>query len=496
MKKKQALAIIIASSMALSIVGCSGAETSASEGSSEMEMTEEEKREIAKSEMVAAVEASSVASSVDEAATSASSDSQAAATTATSSDAATTATSDSKTAAPTVASTDKSTEATPVKLADHELLCNGKVISVLNDASKIFEDLGAYDRKITDIPEQPFYVYDSLGLEISTHPHNGKELPIGIDTDKKGIVTSRNIGVGDSKDKIEAAYGKPAETNNYYGQTGDEYYYKYEFDKFSICFYLNSKNNTVVWYEIDNTANAKIMHQDSSGNANASAATPSTTNAATDVSSDSSTAQPAEATNQTAAKSNEQQALNSEKYGSCGKAYSKIAQEFHAANSNNKYALLYLTTSSTPELVIDNPGHDISMYTFENGKPVLIAKNLTYGKSPKGYGTTSQCYIPYANTFFDNTNNCFGTISHFESEDIIRVDVVINNMSFFPRVSEVEPSFDHRDAPRPTGEATKYITWGWTEEEAKATLLNPNWQKIEGNMDYDTLLSKIAELGL
>ena len=44
MKKKQALAIIIASSMALSIVGCSGAEMSASEGSSEMEMTEEEKR--------------------------------------------------------------------------------------------------------------------------------------------------------------------------------------------------------------------------------------------------------------------------------------------------------------------------------------------------------------------------------------------------------------------------------------------------------------------
>ena len=43
MKKKQALAILIASSMALSIVGCSGAETSASEGSSEMEMTEEEK---------------------------------------------------------------------------------------------------------------------------------------------------------------------------------------------------------------------------------------------------------------------------------------------------------------------------------------------------------------------------------------------------------------------------------------------------------------------
>lgn len=509
MKKKQALAILIASSMALSIVGCSGAETSASEGSSEMEMTEEEKREIAKSEMVAAVEASSVASPVDEAATSASSDSQAAATTATSSDAATTATSDNKTAAPTVASTDKSTEATPVKLADHELLCNGKVISVLNDASKIFEDLGAYDRKITDIPEQPFYVYDSLGLEISTHPHNGKELPIGIDTDKKGIVTSRNIGVGDSKDKIEAAYGKPAETNNYYGQTGDEYYYKYEFDKFSICFYLNAKNNTVVWYEIDNTANAKIMHQDSSGNANASAATPSTTNAATDVSSDSSTAQPAEATNQTAAKSNEQQALNSEKYGSCGKAFAEVAKKSHDANSNAKYALLYLTKDQTPELVVDNPGKSVSLYTFENGKLITMISDWRYGVSSQGYGTTSYCYLPYENRFLENTNNCLAYISHYAGEETIICDCSYNFLPFWPKVAEVAPSGD-ADAPRreanigksfrrSTSGENNYMALshsGLTEEDANRILADTHWEKLEGSMNYDTLLSKIAELGL
>ena len=151
MKKKQALAILIASSMALSIVGCGGAEMSASEGSSEIEVTEEAKREIAKSEMVAAVEASSVASSVEEAATAASSSEQAAATTATSSDAAT-----------TTASANK--EAAPVKYADHELIYNGKVLSVFNDASKTLTDLGTYDKKITDSPIEVFYAYNAFGI--------------------------------------------------------------------------------------------------------------------------------------------------------------------------------------------------------------------------------------------------------------------------------------------------------------------------------------------
>ncbi|MBO4911779.1 MAG: hypothetical protein J5504_03565 [Butyrivibrio sp.] len=474
MKKKQALAILIASSMALSIVGCSGSATSASEGSSEMEVTEAEQREIAKAEMVA----TESASSVEDAATIASSEDQVSA-------AASTATSDNKDAAMTATSTDKSANATPVKLADHEIICNGKVISVLNETSKTFEDLGAFDRKITDIPEQPFYIYDSFGIDFSTHPSNGKELPIGIGITNKNIVTSRNIGIGDSKDKIVAAYGTPVEQGSYYGQTGDEYYYKYQFDKFSICFYLNAKNNTVVWYEIDNTANADIMNKKSSS--------PATIDTTTNS---SATTQPAATTDQTVTKTDEQQAPTVEKYGNCGKAYAKIAKDFQATNSNYKYALLYLTKSTTPELVIDNPGHDISMYTFENGNPILITKNLAYGKSPKGYGTTSYCYIPYANTFFENTNNCFGCISHFEIEDIIRDDVIINNMSFFPRVSEVVPSFDHPDAPRPTGEATKYTTWDWTEEDAKAKLADTHWQKIEGNMDYNTLLSEIERLGL
>ena len=178
MKKKQALAILIASSMALSIVGCSGSATSASEGSSEMEVTEAEQREIAKAEMVA----TESASSVEDAATIASSEDQVSA-------AASTATSDNKDAAMTATSTDKSADATPVKLADHEIMFNGKAISVFNDSSKTLADLGSYDKKITDLPNEVFYTYEASGIEFSTYLCDGKELPVGISVDKNNMLT-------------------------------------------------------------------------------------------------------------------------------------------------------------------------------------------------------------------------------------------------------------------------------------------------------------------
>ncbi|WP_026668332.1 hypothetical protein [Butyrivibrio sp. AE2005] len=499
MKKKQALAIIIASSMALSIVGCGGAEMSASEGSSEMEVTEEEKREIAKSEMVAAVDASSVASSVEEAATATSSSEQTAATTATSSNAATTAASANK-------------EAAPVKLADHELMYNGKVLSVLNDVGKTFEDLGVYDRKITDLPNEFFYVYDTPGIEFATYPAEKDVLPLAIDVSKPGVTTSRNIGVGNTKDEIEAAYGKPSEKNNYTGQTGKEYYYKYQFDKFSVCFYLNAKSNTVIWYEIDNTANVEAKNKASK---NAEKAKSAETAAATAASTEA-TPQPAATTASTTATpqpaaptENKQTAHNEEKFGSCGKAFAEVAKKSHDANSNAKYALLYLTKDQTPELVVDNPGKSVSLYTFENGKLITMISDWRYGVSSQGYGTTSYCYLPYENRFLENTNNCLAYIDHYAGEETIICDCSYNFLPFWPKVAEVVPSGD-ADAPRREanmGESFRRSTSGennymalshsgLTEEDANRILADTHWEKLEGSMDYDTILSKITELGL
>ena len=469
MKKKQALAILIASSMALSIVGCSGSATSASEGSSEMEVTEEEKMETAKAEMIASDNASSIASSVEDAATIASSEDQVSAAASTSSD--------------------KSADTTPVKLADHEIMYNGKAISVFNDSSKTLADLGSYDKKITDLPNEVFYTYEASGIEFSTYLCDGKELPVGIDVDKKGATTSRNISVGDTKDKVVSAYGNPSEKSDPSKPAENTYYYKYNFDNFSIWFYMSTKNNTVVLYEIDNIANVKA--KDKAEKDSEKAKTAESTAAA---SSSASTTAPVPAT------STEQTAPNTEKYGACGKAFSEVAKKSHEANSNAKYALLYLTKDQTPELVVDNPGHSVSLYTFENGKLITMISDWNYGVSPEGYGTTSYCYLPYENTFLENTNNCLAFIDHYEGEESIVCDHMIQNMNFYPNVSRVASSYGNSEAPKyDPNKVAEYKTLshsGMTEEAAKAKLADTRWQRIEGNMDYNTLISEIERLGL
>ena len=148
------------------------------------------------------------------------------------------------------------------------------------------------------------------------------------------------------------------------------------------------------------------------------------------------------------------------------------------------------------------------MYTFENGKPVLITKNMNYGKSPAGYGTTSYCYVPYKNLMLEDTNHCLGYLMHFEKEDEIICDCVYYFLPFWPKVAEVVPS-GNEDAPgrdSSIGEGYRRVHngefylelshSGLTEEAANAKLADTHWQRIEGNMDYNTLISELQKLGL
>ena len=205
----------------------------------------------------------------------------------------------------------------------------------------------------------------------------------------------------------------------------------------------------------------------------------------------------------------EQTAPKTDISGSCGKAFAEVAKKSHDANSNAKYALLYLTKDQTPDLVVDNPGKSISLYTFENGKLITMISDWRYGVSSQGYGTTSYCYLPYENRFLENTNNCLGYIDHYAGEETIICDCSYNFLPFWPKVAEVVPSGD-ADAPRReanmgenfrrsnSGE-NNYMALsqsGLTEEDANRILADTHWEKLEGSMNYDTLLSKIAELGL
>ena len=283
MKRHTTTAALLASTMMLALVGCDGTSMSATEGSSEMEMTEEAKREIAKAEMVAGEDASSNASSA-EAATAASSETSAA-TAASSevSDAATTASSADKSETKTDAAATATSQQPQTKLAENEIIYNGKVLSVLDDSAKTLADLGTYEDKKTYSLNEYNYSYDSGNIHYSTYLSEGKELPLSLSVyNRKDIKTSRNAGVGDTVDQITSLYGKPVEKGYFEGGTGTEYSYKYKFDKFSLYFCFSEKTDKVAWFAFDHNANVDKSNKEALANekANTAAANTSTTPAA------------------------------------------------------------------------------------------------------------------------------------------------------------------------------------------------------------------------
>ena len=240
--KRHTTAALLASTMMLALVGCDGTSMSATEGSSEMEMTEEAKREIAKAEMVAGEDASSNASSA-EAATAASSETSAA-TAASSevSDAATTASSTDKseTKTDTAAANTSTTPAAPEEnkatassntankgdVKDYQFTYNGNVVSIMDSFDAVNKAMGGYVPADSNIQSlQSYYAYGkNQAVGMICRSDFGTETPITISTRVAGMTTARNIKVGSSKDDLIAAYGAPNGKHNqvFDGPTGKE----------------------------------------------------------------------------------------------------------------------------------------------------------------------------------------------------------------------------------------------------------------------------------
>ena len=133
---------------------------------------------------------------------------------------------------------------------------NGKNISVLDDAEKILADLGTPSDTNTDFwgKTMPIYKFDS-GIKLSTYITDGKEYAYSMDILKEGINTVRNIGVGNTKDEMIAAYGEPFESKEEYenvdGVKGKTYWYEY--DSYILGFGI--ENGKIGFYYILNRAN-------------------------------------------------------------------------------------------------------------------------------------------------------------------------------------------------------------------------------------------------
>ncbi len=182
--KKKTIASIIATTMILSLVGCSGsASSSANAASTEISSQEEN------------IEEGPAEADIEEESNEESDES-----------------SDETSSEPVVDNSD---------LQDDQFRYDGKVFSVMDDVNAFAEIID--DSKTENYEEQTFYHTEDGLVSLETLEKDGTELPIIIIITGEGIATNRNISVGSFIDEVKAAYGEPnVEPTKVYGPDNKE----------------------------------------------------------------------------------------------------------------------------------------------------------------------------------------------------------------------------------------------------------------------------------
>ena len=162
-----------------------------------------------------------------------------------------------------------SSEAASGVVKDAEFTYNGNSVSVMDSFEAVDKALGGYNASNSNIKsEQSFYSYGKDDdVVVITRNDSGTKSVITIGTRKPGITTSRKIQVGSTKDELAAAYGTPTETKPY---SYTEYVFEegtndekavdhtveestYDFGDYKIAFTV--ENDKVMTVEYRNTVN-------------------------------------------------------------------------------------------------------------------------------------------------------------------------------------------------------------------------------------------------
>jgi len=210
MKKKNTTAILLATVMMLTLMGCGDSAASAPESKDTASVAEVNTDSDTKTD-------STSDTSTDESSDSSSSE-----------------------------STDKTDSAT-ISLSDGSIEYKGESFSALDDLQTNFDK--AEKINCTPAPDSPknvnslcSYDYDpindgalfSYGLSIQTTKKDGTEAVLSISSNDQNSTTSKGIHPGSTKDELIAAYGEPSVK---YGDTNESYVYIS--DKYILSFIVN-----------------------------------------------------------------------------------------------------------------------------------------------------------------------------------------------------------------------------------------------------------------
>ena len=128
---------------------------------------------------------------------------------------------------------DSNSDNTNHELTDDAFLYNGNKISILNDATITLGNLGDYDADRSSTgSDYKNYSFDNGKIDFATNVIDGKEAPVDIGIFSPDIKTSRDVGVGSTKDEITGAYGDPDTKTD----DGLIYTIEYQFDTYNITF--------------------------------------------------------------------------------------------------------------------------------------------------------------------------------------------------------------------------------------------------------------------
>ena len=162
----------------------------------------------------------------------------------------------------------ESSEAASGDLKDAGFTYNGNSASVMDSFEAVDKALGGYNASNSNIKsEQSFYSYGKDDdVVVITRNDSGTEFPVTISTREPVMTTSRGIAVGSSKDELIDAYGTPngKHPTAYDGTTGrelteEEYIqlfgesFIYDLGDYTISFSVD--NDKVVSIEYRNNVN-------------------------------------------------------------------------------------------------------------------------------------------------------------------------------------------------------------------------------------------------
>ncbi|MBO6239341.1 MAG: hypothetical protein J6O61_00500 [Butyrivibrio sp.] len=180
-------------------------------------------------------------------------------------------------------------------------------------------------------------------------------------------------------------------------------------------------------------------------------------------------------------------------------AYAHIAGLYNMSADKFAYGLIDADGDDVPELVIDDPGYHVSLYSFENGIIHCLMYKWAYGAG----GNYGYMYAPGKGLYINHNTDYAGAVqydsymtSHNGKE--IATDFYVESLFFKDTDGDRTPSEEELSA---TDEMDVYEAYyrnctdeEMSEDEIKAHVAEYDtyqYEELTGNMSYDELISSL-----